>query len=162
MADLPKPIRTRSTQGSQRLADYAERHGVRPVAWYVPEFLHEAVSDMAVRNGMTMQTLITFACETRYGLDTPVLPPLVPPSHTKTDPHKNVTWYAPVDLYKKIKQLALDIESTAQQLITSAVVDQYKNTKEIKALRLVTGAAPYARAPIRGELSLQRPEPKAR
>ena len=162
---FPKPVRRRNTPGSQRLADYTERTGTRPVAWYVPTVLHEALVELAARTNLSLQFMLTHACEVRYGHDDPAkvdIPPLVPPTRLTQDPHKNVTWYAPLALHKKIKFLALQIDATAQQLITSAVVDQYKGTKEIKALRITTGSAPYSRAPVLGNLSLQRPPPKDR
>lgn len=153
---LPTPVRNRRTEGSKRLSEYAERNGVRPVSWYVPEALHGPLVKIAAERGFAVQSLVTHACEVHYGAEEKALPPLVPPTHVKTDPHKNFTWYAPVALHKAIKLLALELECTAQQLITSAVVHQYKDVPEIKELRIVTGSAPYARAPQRGVIQFQR------
>lgn len=158
MSDLPLPIRTRTTAGSKRLAEFGVRNNVRPLSWYVPLPLHTALVALAERQNVTLQLMLTHACEVRYADPAdPKLPPLVPPTKLKLDPHKNVTWYCPVPLYMAIKQLSLNIGASTQQLITSAVVDQFHATPEVKALRIMTGVAPYLRAPVAGEASFQRP-----
>ncbi len=158
MTGLPTPVRTRKTVGSQRVAEYTARNNVRPVSWYVMPDLHAAVVAIAQRRDLTLQLLLTHACEVRYGQpDAVVLPPLVPPTRIKTDPHKSVTWYCPEPLFKSLKRLSVDIEASVQQLITSAVVDQLKDTPEVKVLRINTGVAPYMRAPVAGEISFQKP-----
>lgn len=157
MSDLPTPVRSRTTPGSKRVAEFTERNNVRPVSWYVVPELHAALTSIAKREDLSLQLLITHACETRYAdPNSPALPPLVPPTKLKIDPHKNVTWYCPVELFMSIKMIGLKLQASAQQLITSAVVDQYKGRPEVRALRINTGVAPYMRAPTLGEVSFQR------
>ena len=46
-----------------------------------------------------------------------------------------------------MKMLAVDLDGTVQQLIVSAVVDYMRDEPRIKALKIKTGYAPYARFP---------------
>lgn len=142
------PIRTRvrRTAGSKTIGDYIDRHGVRPVTVYLPEPLHRALSKIAIESDTSIKALITLACNTYYGGKVK-LPPLVAPTRTKTDPHKSFTWYADIDLHRAIKLLAVELDGSVQQLILSAVADYLKDSPRIKALKIKTGFAPYARAP---------------
>lgn len=143
---LPTPTRSRTTEGSKRLAEYADRNGLRPVAWYVPRPLHTALVALAARVGSPLQALVTNACERHYGNPRVVdLPPLVPPTQSKSGDHVSFTWYAPEELHINVKVLAAQIRSSAQQLITSAVVHACREAEEVKSLHLLTGVAPQAR-----------------
>lgn len=146
MATPPIRRRVRRTTGSKTVGDYIDRHGVRPVAVYIPEKLHRALTHAAIQGETTLQAILTVACNTFYGTRRD-LPPLVAPTRTKQDVHKSFTWYADVDLHKRMKMLAVDLDGTVQQLILSAVVEYMKDSPLIKALKIKTGYAPYARTP---------------
>lgn len=146
MPTPPPRKRIRTTQESKRLETYVTENGLKAVSVYIPVELHKALHEVAIQGEMSLQGLITLACNTYYGVHRD-LPPLVAPTRIKTDPHKNVTWYADVDLHKRIKLIALDIDGTVQQLVLSALVDYCKGSKAVKALKIKTGHAAYARAP---------------
>lgn len=146
MATPPARRRVRRTKGSKIVAEYLDRHGVRPVAVYVPEKWHRAFSKIAIEGDTSLQAIMTLACGTAYGARRD-LPPLVAPTRVKQDPHKSVTWYADVDLHKRMKMLAVDLDCSVQQLVMSAVVDYLKDHPSIAALKIKTGVAPYARHP---------------
>jgi hypothetical protein len=139
--------RVRNTQGSKTVAEYLENNGLRPVAVYFPTELHKALTHVAIDAGIPLQALVTLAINAYYA-GPHDLPPLVAPTRIKTDPHKNFTWYADLDLHKRVKLLAVDLDCTVQQLVLSALVDYTKDHKEIKRLKIKTGYAPYARAPL--------------
>lgn len=149
MTTPPTRTRVRRTTGSKTLGKYIDRHGLRPVAVYVPEPLHRALTLIAIESETTLQAILTAACNTFYGARHD-LPPLVAPTRTKQDPHKSFTWYADVDLHKRMKMLAVDLDGTVQQLVLSAVVEYMKDAPKLRALKIKTGYAPYARAPIEG------------
>lgn len=159
MATPPTRSRVRRTTGSKTLGSYIDRHGLRPVAVYIPDPLHRALTYIAIETETTLQALITLACNTYYGTHRD-LPPLVAPTRTKQDPHKSFTWYADIDLHKRMKLLAVDLDGTVQQLVLSAIVDYLKDAPKIKALKIKTGYAPYARAPLEGA-PLPRPAKSA-
>lgn len=146
MATPPARHRTRNTQGSKTVGDYIDRHGLRPVAVYVPLPLHTAFARTAIAAESNLQQLLTLACNTFYG-SRHDLPPLLAPTRTKLDPHKSVTWYADIDLHRRMKMLAVDLDGSVQQLILSAMVEYLKDAPEVKALGLETGFPAYARAP---------------
>lgn len=147
MANPPPRKRVRTTQGSQTVANYLENNGLKPVAVYLPVDLHKALTHVAIDADISLQALVTLAANTYYA-GPKDLPPLTAPTRIKQDPHKNFTWYADLDLHKRIKLLALDLDCTVQQLVMSALVDYTKDHKEIKKLKIKTGYAPYARAPL--------------
>ena len=155
-APLPQRTRARKTEGSRRLQEYNEKRGVKHIPWYVPLELHKALKELALYNGVPLQTMVTFACEQHYGnLEAPSLPPLTAPTLQSVEPHKNFTWYAPLSLVMNIGKIALEVEASRQQLITSAVVNQYKTTEPIARLGITTGAPPYVRAPQNLPVELQ-------
>lgn len=149
MPTPPTRTRTRRTAGSKTLGSYIDRHGLRPVTVYIPEEWHRAIASIAIETETTLQTLVTLACNAYFGTDVVDVPPLIMPTRTKQDPHKSFTWYADVDLHKKIKLLIVDIGGTAQQLILSAVVDYLRNAPRVKALKIETGFSAYTRKPDR-------------
>lgn len=149
MTTPPLRTRIRRTEGSRALGAFVDRHGLRPVSVYIPTELHRALTATAIEGGESMQAITTLACSKYYGTRHD-LPALLAPTHTKTEPHKSFTWYADIDLHKRIKMLAVDIDGSVQQLILSAVVEYMKDAPRVKALKLKTGYAAYARAP--GEL----------
>lgn len=149
----------RSTPQSQRVADYAIRNNLRPVSWYVPANMHAALHQLLDKakaasgapEATSLQAVVTAACAKAYGLGPKGgVPPLAAPTNTKLEPHKRFTWYAPYDLQKDMRLVAAGIESSMQQLITSAVVDYLKDQPEIAALRIPTGVPPFMRAPDAG------------
>ncbi len=152
MLKPPLRVRTRRTAGSQSLARYTESNGLRPVAVYVPIDLHRALTSSLIEMSgdegerITLQAVITLACYRYYG-ETAELPPLMAPTFTKQDPHKSVTWYADIELHKKLKLLAVELDGSVQQLILSAIVEYMKEAPLVKALNLETGHSVYARAP---------------
>lgn len=146
MPTPPPRKRSRTTDGSKRLESYMDNNGVRPVAVYVPIALHKALTEVCILGELTMQALITLACNTYYGAPHD-LPPLVKPTKVKLEPHKNVTWYADVDLHKRMKLLGLDIGASVQQLVLSALVDYTKDAPQVKALNIETGFPAYLRTP---------------
>lgn len=146
MTTPPARSRVRRTTGSKTLGAFIDRHGLRPVSVYVPEPLHRALTHIAIETETSLQAIITLACNKYYGTRHD-LPPLVAPTRTKQDPHKSFTWYADIDLHKRMKLLAVDLDGTVQQLVLSAVVDYMKDAPKIKALKIKTGYAAYARAP---------------
>lgn len=146
MTTPPARTRTRRTAGSKTLGEFIDRHGLRPVSVYLPEKLHRALTETAIEAETTIQAIITMACNTMYGTHHD-LPPLVAPTRTKQDPHKSFTWYADIDLHKRIKLLAVDLDGTVQQLVLSAIVEYMKDAPRVKALKIKTGYAAYARAP---------------
>lgn len=148
---MTAPIRhrTRRTQGSRAVADFVDRHGLRPVAVYLPEKLHRALTATALEHDTSMQSFFTLACNKYYGGICPDVPELLAPTHVKRDPHKSCTWYADVNLHHKMKLLAVETDGSVQQLIVSAVVDYLKDAPRVKALHLRTGYPAYARAPER-------------
>lgn len=146
MATPPARTRVRRTAGSQTLGAFIDRHGLRPVSVYIPLKLHRALTETAIEAETTLQALITMACNTLYGTRHD-LPPLVAPTRTKQDPHKSFTWYADIDLHKRMKLLAVDLDGTVQQLVLSAIVEYMKDAPKVKALKIKTGFAAYARAP---------------
>lgn len=131
--------RTRRTPGGRTLADYMDRHGLRAVAVYIPEALHRALTTTAIETETSLQSIVTLACNAYYGTVRP-LPPLVQPTRPTQDPHKNFTWYADLDLHKHMKMLAVEHESTVQQLVMSAVVNYMKDAPRVKALHIKLGA----------------------
>jgi hypothetical protein len=147
MAAPPERKRIRRTEGSKTLARYLENNGLRPVAVYIPVDLHKALTHVAIEADITLQALVTLAVNAYYGTYRE-LPPLVSPTRIKADPHKSFTWYADVDLHKRVKLLAVDLDCTVQQLVLSALVDYTKDHQKVKALKIKTGSAPYARAPV--------------
>lgn len=146
MATPPVRRRTRRTPGSQTVASFVDRHGLRAVAVYIPEKLHRALTAIAIEGETSLQAIITLACGKYYGTHHD-LPPLAAPTRIKQDPHKSYTWYADVDLHKRMKLLAVDLDGTVQQLVLSAVLAHLADHPKIKALKIKTGYAPYARAP---------------
>lgn len=146
MTTPPTRTRVRRTSGSQTVGNFIDRHGLRPVAVYIPEKLHRALTTIAIETETTLQAIVTMACNKYYGLGGD-LPPLVAPTRTKQDPHKSFTWYADLDLHKKMKLLAVDLDGTVQQLVLSAIVNYMKDAPKIKALKIKSGYAAYARAP---------------
>lgn len=149
MATPPTRKKIRRTPGSKSLGAYIDRHGLRPVAIYIPLEWHRALSHISIESDTPLQALFTVAC-TEYYSRPRDLPPLIAPTRTKTDPHKNFTWYADIDLHKRIKMLAVDLECSAQQLILSAVIDKVKESPRIQALNIKTGYPPYVRLPDTG------------
>lgn len=149
MPTPPTRTRVRRTVGSKTVGAYVDRHGLRPVSVYLPEKLHRALTHIAINSETPLQALFTLACGTFYGSGREI-PPLIAPTKTKMDPHKSFTWYADVDLHKRIKLLAVDLDCSSQQLILSALVEHLKDSPQIKALKIKTGYAPYARAPNPG------------
>lgn len=146
----------RSTPQSQRVADYAARNNLRPVSWYVPVGLHAALQQLTHKakaasgaaEATSLQAVVTAACAKAYGLGPKGgTPPLAAPTNTALEPHKRFTWYAPYELQKDMRLVAANIESSMQQLVTSAVVDYLKDQPEIAALRIPTGVPPFMRAP---------------
>lgn len=111
---------------------------------YVPENLHAAFTRIAIAAESNLQHLLTLPCDTFYGVHHD-LPPLVAPTRIKQDPHKSVTWYADIELHRRMKMLAVDLDGSVQQLILSAMVEYLKDAPEIKALELETGFPAYAR-----------------
>ena len=152
MATPPTRTRVRRTTGSKTLGEFTDRHGLRPVAVYIPDALHRALTHTAIEAETNLQAIFTTACNAMYGTHRD-LPPLVAPTRPTADPHKRYTWYADIDLHKRMKMLAVDLGGSVQQLIISAVLEHLKNAPKIKALRIKTGYAPYARTPE----SLPRP-----
>lgn len=146
MPTPPPRKRSRTTDGSKRLETYMDRNGLRPVAVYFPVDLHRALTEVCILGETTMQALITLACNTYYG-GPHDLPPLVKPTKVKLEPHKNFTWYADVDLHKRIKLLALDVEASVQQLVLSAVLGYTNKHPQVKALKIETGFPAYLRTP---------------
>lgn len=146
MATPPTRVRVRRTTGSKTVGDFVDRHGLRAVAVYIPIAMHRALSHTAIEAETSLQAIITMACNTYYGTHRD-LPPLLLPTRTKQTPHKSFTWYADIDLHKRIKTLAVDLDGSVQQLILSAVIAMLADAPKIKALKLKTGYAPYARAP---------------
>lgn len=159
MTTPPARSRVRRTAGSKTLGEFIDRHGLRPVSVYIPEPLHRALTQTAIESETSLQQLMSLACQVHYGQPNN-LPPLVAPTKTKQDPHKSFTWYADVDLHKKMKLLAVDLDGSVQQLILSAIVEHLKNAPRIRALELKTGYAAYARAPASLETPAEDPEPQ--
>lgn len=157
MSTHPIRHRVRRTEGSRSLAEYIENNGLRPVSVYMPVPLHKALSHVAIEAGISLQALVTLAVNTYYGSHRD-LPPLIAPTRIKQDPHKNFTWYADIDMHKRVKLLALDLDCSAQQLILSALVDYTKDHPKIKALKIGTGHPPYARAPVHSINIIQSPK----
>lgn len=147
MTNPPKNARTRRTAGGRALADFVDRHGLRAVSVYIPGDLHRALATTAIENETNLQSLVTLSCNNFYGQEDIELPPLTAPTRPKQDPHKNFTWYADVDLHKKMKMLAVMKGSTVQQLVLSAVVNYMKDAPRVRALGIETGFPAYARAP---------------
>lgn len=147
MTNPPIRSRTRRTQGGRTLADFVDRHGLRAVAVYIPVALHRALATTAIEHETTLQAIITLACNSYYGHDDVELPALTAPTRAKHDAHKNFTWYADVDLHKKMKMLAVMVGSSVQQLVLSAVVNYMKDAPLVRALNIQVGYAAYARAP---------------
>lgn len=149
MNTLPKRTRVRKTTGSRTLEAFIDRHGLQPVSVYLPVAMHRAFTGTVLENETTMQAVMTLACNCYYGHGSSVksLPPLAPPTHSKNDPHKNVTWYADIDLHRAMKMLAVQIDSSVQQLIRSALLDYMKDAPRVKKLKIKTGYPAYARAP---------------
>lgn len=147
MSTPPLRQRVRRTAGSKTLAEYIENNGLRPVSVYMPVPLHKALSQVAIEADISLQALVTLAVNTYYGGPRD-LPPLVAPTRIKQDPHKNFTWYADIDLHKRVKLLALDLDCTVQQLVLSALVDYTSDHPKVKALKIETGYPPFARAPL--------------
>jgi hypothetical protein len=143
------PVRTRDrrTAGSKALAEYIENNGLKPVSVYIPTPWHKALAQVAIEADISLQALVTLAVNTFYGTHRD-LPPLVAPTRIKADPHKNFTWYADLDLHKRMKLLALELDCTVQQLVLSALVAYSKDHPKVKALKIKTGYPPYARAPL--------------
>lgn len=146
MSNPPLRQRVRRTQGSRALAEYIENNGLRPVSIYLPLAMHKALATVAIEADITLQALVTLAVNKYYGSHRD-LPPLIAPTRIKQDPHKNFTWYADIDLHKRVKVLALELDSTVQQLILSALIDYTKDHPKIKALKVKTGFPAFARAP---------------
>lgn len=147
MATPPTRQRVRRTAGSKTLGKFIDRHGLRPVSVYIPYKWHRAFTEIAIEGETTLQAIITLACNTAYGTHRD-LPPLTAPTRVKQDPHKSFTWYADIDLHKRMKLLAVDLDCSVQQLVMSAVVDYLKDHPKVKALEIKTGYAPYARLPV--------------
>ena len=163
MAQFPPQTRVRTTPGSQRVAEFGEKNGLKPVAWYVPTALHAALVAVTVKRSSNLQLMLAAACQDRFLHRTPPdIPPLTPPTRLKQDPHVNVTWYCPLPLYTAMKQAGLDIGASMQQLITSSMVAAYGHEPEVKDLRIITGVAPYLRAPLTGDINFQHPPRKPR
>ncbi len=153
---LPQKTRTRKTEGSRRLLEYNEQRGAKHVPWYIPLELHKALKLLAIYRGTSLQTMVTYACEQHYGdLKNVVVPPLTVPTRINGEPHKNYGWYAPIELATNIARLSVELEASRQQLITSAVVNQYKSEDPIARLQINTGSAPYVRAPANLPISFQ-------
>lgn len=146
MTALPTRQRVRRTRGSKTLAKFIDRHGLRPVSVYFPEALHRALAGTAIEADTSLQALVTLACHSYFGVESP-LPPLVQPTRTHQDPHKSFTWYADIDLHRTMKIKAIDVGSTVQQLILSAVVSYMRKAPRVKALNIPTGFPAFARAP---------------
>lgn len=159
MSTPPLRHRVRRTAGSKTLAEYIENNGLRPVSVYMPTAIHKALSQVAIEADISLQALVTLAVNTYYGTHRD-LPPLVAPTRIKQDPHKNFTWYADIDMHKRLKLLALDLDCSAQQLILSALIDYTKDHAAVKALKIRTGYPPYARAPLNLVHSAQSPTEK--
>lgn len=162
MSTPPSRQRVRRTAGSKTLAEYIENNGLRPVSVYMPVPLHKALSKVAIEADISLQALVTLAVNTYYGVHRD-LPPLVAPTRIKQDPHKNFTWYADIDMHKRVKLLALELDCTVQQLVLSALVDYTKDHAAVKALKIQTGFPPFARAPLHLVHSINEPQsaPKA-
>lgn len=148
MSTPPLRQRDRRTAGSKTLADYLNNNGLRPVSVYMPVPLHKAFSQIAIEADISLQALVTLAVNTYYGVHRD-LPPLIAPTRIKQDPHKNFTWYADIDLHKRVKLLALELDCSVQQLVLSAMVDYTKDHARVKALKIETGFPAFARAPLR-------------
>lgn len=146
MTTPPLRTRVRRTEGSRKVGDFLDRHGLRPVSVYLPIELHRALAGTAIEAGTNLQGLFTLACSKFYGGEVD-LPPLVAPTRTKSEPHKSVTWYADVDLHKRMKMLAVDLDGSVQQLIVSAIVAHLKRAPRVKALNIQSGFPAYAQAP---------------
>lgn len=139
--------RTRRTPGGQRVAEYVDRNGLRAVAVYLPQAMHRALVSTAIDAETSLQALMALACDAHYSKSPTNMPPLVAPTRTKLDPHKSAMWYADVDLHKKMKLLAVELDGSVQQLILSALVEHLKDAPRVKALNVASGFPPYARAP---------------
>lgn len=144
---IPIRHRVRRTKGSKTVGDYVDRHGLRPVAVYIPEELHRALAITALENESTLQQYMTLACHKHYGGAVPDVPPLMAPTRTKQDPHKSCTWYADIGLHHAMKLLSVEMDGSVQQLILSALVDYLKDAPRVKALHLQTGYPAYPRMP---------------
>lgn len=156
------PTARRSTPESIRVARYIETNGLRAVAMYLPPEIHDALKHIARAERVSMQSLISFACVEHYGTPgIPKVPPLVPPTHPKTDPHVNMTWYAPRELHTEIKLLATRMRASVQQLLMSAVIHQYRARAVFRALNIVTGVAAYSRARAGAPLLFRASPPPA-
>ena len=146
MITIPRRERHHRTSGSKAVGDYLARHDMRPVAVYIPVKLHTVLTKLAIEAEASLQDFITKACESWYGEERE-LPPLVAPTRAKLDPHKIPTWYANIELHKRMKVLAVEVGSSVQQLILSALVEYAKDSPEVKALGIKTGYVPYSRTP---------------
>lgn len=144
---LPQRKPMTRTKGSALVKAHIDSKGERQVAVYIPLEWHTALLEATKRKHGALQSNILTACSTYYGVVPPVLPPLVEPTHVRRDPHKTVTWYAATPLHDAMKKLAVDIRSSVQQLVLSALVDHMKNEPAIAALKIPTGSAPYPKAP---------------
>ena len=133
MATPPARTRVRRTTGSQTLGAFIDRHGLRPVSVYIPVKLHRALTETAIEAETTLQALITMACNTLYGTRHD-LPPLVAPTRTKQDPHKSFTWYADIDLHKRMKMLAVDLDGTVLVWNDAARALQPQEAEAVRAL----------------------------
>lgn len=141
----PQTIRyAAKTSGSQRVTDYKERHNLHPVVLPVPLNIHKALSHHALDDGVTMQSLFTLACEKYFGSDPVTVPPLVA-TRRGQEKFKQPTWYADIDLHKRIRRLSIDTGASVQQLIMSALVDYLKDSPRMQAAEVTTGYPPMAR-----------------
>jgi len=149
-AAIPMKNRVRRTAGSRSMAQFVDRNGLTPVTVYLPEKLHAALEAIAAEadEDTSIQSLLTIALTRHYGVRGAAdLPPLTAPTRTTKEPHANYTWYGDVELHKTIKLLAVELGSTCQQLIVSAIVATYSDHPRIKKLKIKTGYPAYARAP---------------
>lgn len=148
MTNPPNRPRARTTSGSLTVGKFIDRHGLRPVSVYIPIELHRALATIAIKSDTSMQAIVTLACSKYFGRGDPDVPPLLAPATPTSEPRKNFTWYADIELHKRMKLLAVVLSGSVQQLVLSAVVDYMKDAPDIKALRLQTGFPAYARAPV--------------
>lgn len=147
MATPPPRATTRRTRGSKNLKAYLDNNNLRPVSVYMPIRVHAAISKAADAGETTIQALFTMACHKYYGHRCD-LPPLVGFGTPPKEDRKVITWYADIDLHKKIRLLAMDLEGNVQQLVLSAVLDYIKDAPPVKALKIKTGYPPFGRTPV--------------
>ena len=110
---------------SMRVKESLESRGLRAISWEISEKMSRALEQYQEPFGVPRTNIISNSCRMLYSgraLLQGFKPYSLAPRSSRTI---KTTWYAPRDLHRTMRRLALDLDCTLQDLIDTAVDSVY-------------------------------------